>query len=223
MGKNKLKRFAENESFHNLFQPDREELVSNSFELKGNWGKQFFKNDNPIVLEVGCGRGEYTVGMAKKFPDKNFIGLDIKGARLWRGAKTGVEDKMPNMAFIRTQAELIPTIFESGELSEIWITFPDPQIKFKRGKHRLTHPNQLATYKKVLHTEGCLHLKTDSEFLYGYTLGILEAANHEIIRSTHDLYRANWEDEVLEIKTHYEQIFLKEGKPITYTQFKLHD
>ena len=221
MGKNKLKRFAENETFDNLIQVSREELISGEFKLRGNWSKDFFKNNNPIVLELGCGRGEYTVGMGKRFPDKNFIGIDIKGARLWRGAKTGIEDGMGNMGFIRTQIELLNYCFAEAEVSEIWITFPDPQIKFRRSKRRLTHPDILAVYKKVLKEDGLLHLKTDSEFLYGYTLGIIEGHGHEVIRSTHDLYRAQWDEDLLNIKTHYEQFFLKQGKAITYTEFKL--
>ena len=161
MGKNKLKRFAENKTFDNVFQPTRQEVMG-EFDLKGNWNAEFFKNENPIVLELGCGKGEYTVALAQKYPDKNFIGIDIKGARFWRGAKTAVENGMKNVAFLRTQIELIDYAFGENEVSEIWITFPDPQIKFRRTKHRLTHPEFLKKYHKVLTENGLFHLKTYS-------------------------------------------------------------
>jgi len=132
--KNKLKRFRENESFNNVVQPSREEIVDQTYPLKGNWNKDFFKNNNPIVLELGCGKGEYSVAMAQANPDKNFIGIDIKGARFWRGAKTAIEEEMHNVGFMRTQIELIDFIFAENEVDEIWITFPDPQIKYKRTK-----------------------------------------------------------------------------------------
>ena len=168
--KNKLKRFRENETFANVIQPNREEVIAGNFPLKGVWARDFFKNNHPIVLELGCGRGEYTVNLAKEYPDKNFIGVDIKGARFWRGAKTALEEQIPNAAFLRTQIELIDHLFAQGEVSEIWITFPDPQIKYKRTKHRLTNQDFLAKYKHILSPEGLIHLKTDSEYLHGYTL-----------------------------------------------------
>ena len=164
--KNKLKRFRENAIFHNVIQPTREALVDANFSLKGKWSSSFFKNNNPLVLELGCGKGEYTVGLAKRYPYKNFIGIDIKGARFWRGAKTAIEDQMPNVAFIRTQIELIEFIFAENEVDEIWITFPDPQIKYKRTKHRLTNAAFLQRYKNVLNNKGVVHLKTDSEFMH---------------------------------------------------------
>ncbi len=173
MGKNKLARFAENKILPNVIQPTREEALE-GFELKGKWRENFFKNDNPIVLELGCGKGEYSVGLAKTFPEKNFIGVDIKGARFWFGAKEAVESNMNNVAFLRTQIELVDYFFAENEVDEIWITFPDPQIKYKRTKHRLTHPDFLARYKKFLKPGGIIHLKTDSEFLHGYTLGYLQ-------------------------------------------------
>ena len=148
--KNKLKRFRENETFRNVIQPTREELVNAEFSLKGKWCSSFFKNNNPLVLELGCGKGEYTVGLAKRNPNKNFIGIDIKGARFWRGAKTAIENQMPNVAFIRTQIELVEFIFAENEVDEIWITFPDPQIKYKRTKHHLTNATFLQRYKNVL-------------------------------------------------------------------------
>ena len=154
--KNKLKRFKENETFTNVFQPTREEVVGDQFPLKGKWSSDFFKNDNPIVLELGCGKGEYSVGLAERFPEKNFIGIDIKGARFWRGAKTAVESGMNNVAFVRTQIELINHIFAENEVSEIWITFPDPQIKYKRTKHRMTNSEFLKLYKRILKPGGTL-------------------------------------------------------------------
>ena len=148
--KNKLKRFSENETFTNVFQPTREEVTGNEFPLRGKWNTDFFKNDKPIVLELGCGKGEYSVGLAERYPNKNFIGIDIKGARFWRGAKTAIEDGMKNVAFLRTQIELIEDCFAENEIDEIWITFPDPQIKYKRTKHRMTNTEFLQRYKRIL-------------------------------------------------------------------------
>ena len=223
MGKNKLKRFRENETFTNVLQPSREEILSGNFPLKGKWASDFFKNENPIVLELGCGKGEYTVNLAQQYPQKNFIGVDIKGARFWRGAKTVLEDKVPNAAFLRCQIELIDMIFASNEVAEIWITFPDPQIKYKRTKHRLTNADFLEKYKKILAPEGLIHLKTDSEFLHGYTLGLLHGLGYEILYANHHIYRNEGAPaEVLAIQTTYEKIYLAQGKPITYIRFRLH-
>ncbi len=219
--KNKLKRFKENETFENVIQPTREEVLNDSLELKGNWSKRF-NNNNPIVLELGCGKGEYTVGLAELYPEKNFIGIDIKGARFWRGAKTATEESMNNVYFIRTQIELITSIFEENEVDEIWITFPDPQIKYKRTKHRLTNEAFLAKYKLILNEEGLVHLKTDSEFMHGYTLGLLHGAGHEVLYANHDIYHNEGApDEVLKIQTFYENQYLEKNKAITYTQFKI--
>ncbi len=220
--KNKLKRFKENETFSNLFQPKRETLLSDTFEMKGKWNSEFFKNNNPIVLELGCGKGEYSIGLSEKFPDKNFIGIDIKGARIWRGAKTALENNIHNVAFLRMQIELIESAFAAGEVSEIWITFPDPQIKYKRTKHRLTNPEFLDKYKHILQEDGLIHLKTDSEFLHGYTIGLLQGLGHEILHAHHDTYINTYApEEVVNIQTYYEKKFLKVGKPITYLKFKL--
>lgn len=186
--KNKLKRFKENETFSNVFQPTREELITNQFLLKGKWNQDYFKNNKPIVLELGCGKGEYSVGLAEKYPEKNFIGIDLKGARFWRGAKTAIETGLKNVAFIRAQIELINYIFNENEVDEIWITFPDPQIKYKRTKHRMTNSNFLKLYKKVLKPDGVVNLKTDSEFMHGYTLGLLHGEGHEVIYSNHNVY-----------------------------------
>lgn len=220
--KNKLKRFSENETFDNVFQPTREEVVGDQFPLKGKWNKEFFKNDNPIVLELGCGKGEYSVGLAERFPEKNFIGIDIKGARFWRGAKTAVEIGMNNVAFVRTQIELIHHIFTQNEVSEIWITFPDPQIKYKRTKHRMTNSAFLDNYKKILKPNGLMHLKTDSEFMYGYTLGLLHGLGYEVLYANHNIYKNEGAPaEVTGIQTFYESQYLEVNKSITYIQFRI--
>jgi len=220
--KNKLKRFSENETFDNVFQPTREEVVGNEFPLRGKWNDEFFKNDNPIVLELGCGKGEYSVGLAERFPEKNFIGIDIKGARFWRGAKTAVESGMNNVAFVRTQIELIQHIFAENEVSEIWITFPDPQIKYKRTKHRMTNAVFLENYKNILKPSGLMHLKTDSEFMYGYTLGLLHGLGHEVLYANHNIYKNEGAPaEVTGIQTFYESQYLEVNKPITYIQFRI--
>ena len=220
--KNKLKRFRENENFENVIQPSREELTDDLFELKGRWSRDYFKNDHPIVLELGCGKGEYTVELARQNPEKNFIGIDIKGARFWRGAKTAIEEGLENVAFVRTQIELIEHVFAANEVSEIWITFPDPQIKYKRTKHRLTNTEFLQKYKNILKEDGVMHLKTDSEFMHGYTLGLLHGEGHEILYAHHDIYKNEYSPkEVTGIQTFYEKQYLEKGKPITYIQFKI--
>lgn len=219
--KNKLKRFRENETFSNVVQPTREEVVENNFRHKGNWEK-FFGNENPIVLELGCGKGEYSVGLAQAFPEKNFIGIDIKGARFWRGAKTALEEELPNVAFIRSQIELIDQLFAENEVDEIWITFPDPQIKYKRTKHRLTNSEFLQKYKKILKTNGLVNLKTDSEFMHGYTLGLLHGEGHEILHANHDVYKNEYSPkEVVGIQTFYEKQYLEQGKRITFVRFRI--
>jgi len=220
--KNKLKRFNENKTFQNVIEPSREEVLSNALGYRGKWREKFFMNQNPIVLELGCGKGEYTVGLAEKYRDKNFIGIDIKGARFWRGAKTALEQEMNNVGFIRTQIELIGHIFETNEVDEIWITFPDPQIKYKRTKHRLTNANFLKIYKKILKPDGIVHLKTDSEFMHGYTLGLLHGGGHQVIYANHNVYtNEGAPEEVLSIQTFYEKQYLEQNKPITYLQFKI--
>lgn len=220
--KNKLKRFKENLTFNNVIQPSREEVVSGEFEWKGKWNKSFFKNDKPIVLELGCGKGEYTIGLAQLNPEKNFIGIDIKGARFWRGAKTAIEEKMDNVAFLRTQIELIEYCFAKDEVDEIWITFPDPQIKYKRTKHRMTNTDFFKKYKKILKPNGLIHLKTDSEFMHGYTLGLLHGEGHDVLYSNHNIYRNEGApEEVVKIQTFYESQYLEQNKPITYIKFQL--
>jgi len=217
--KNKLKRFEENKTFGNVLQPTREELLT-SFNLKGNW-HSLFRNNNPVVLELGCGKGEYTVSLAKLHPERNFIGIDIKGARFWRGAKTALSENLENVIFLRAQIELIEKIFAPGEIAEIWITFPDPQIKFKRTKHRLINTDFLRLYQKILTENGFVHLKTDSEFLHGYLLGILHEGKHEIMYAHHNIYNSSSAPaEVTAVQTFYERQYLSKNKPITYIQFR---
>ena len=220
--KNKLKRFRENDTFANVFQPSRDDLVKAEYEMKGSWNSTFFKNTNPLVLELGCGKGEYSVELAKKYPNKNFIGIDIKGARFWRGAKTAVEESIPNVAFIRAQIELIDHLFAVNEVDEIWITFPDPQIKYKRTKHRMTNSEFLKRYKTILKPDGVMNLKTDSEFMHGYTLGLLHGAGHEVLYANHDVYKQQGSpEEVTSIQTYYESQYLEHDKAITYIRFKI--
>lgn len=219
--KNKLKRFNENATFKNVVQPTRQEIENGSFVLKGKWAEHF-GNKNPIVLELGCGKGEYTIGLARMNPNTNYIGLDIKGARLWRGAKTALEEKLNNVAFLRTQIELVDQLFADNEIMEIWITFPDPQIKYKRTKHRMTNEVFLKKYKKILIKNGLVHLKTDSEFMHGYTLGLLHGTDNEVLYANHDVYKNEGSPkEVLTIQTFYEKQYLEKGKPITYIKFRL--
>ncbi len=220
--KNKLKRFKENETFKNVIQPKRDELLDGTFELKGHWNDKFFKNNHPIVLELGCGKGEYSVAMAQKFPDKNFVGVDIKGARFWRGAKTAIEEQIQNVGFLRMQIELITQAFVKDEVDEIWITFPDPQIKYKRTKHRMTNLTFLESYKNILKPEGTVNLKTDSEFMHGYTLGLLHGQGYEVLYANHNVYKLEGSpEEVTSIQTFYEKQYLEQNKPITYIRFKL--
>jgi len=219
--KNKLKRFKENETFHNVIQPTREQAEKDLLDLKGNWNKKFFKNENPIVLELGCGKGEYSVGLARRHPEKNFLGIDIKGARFWRGAKTAIEENLKNVGFLRTQIELIDLLFAEDEVDEIWITFPDPQIKYKRTKHRLTNEEFLSKYKKILKPDGVIHLKTDSEFMHGYTLGLLQGLGEMIEYAHHDVYGNDQSPgDVVEIQTYYEKQYLENNKMITYLRFR---
>mgnify|MGYP006072760065 FL=1 len=219
--KNKLKRFRENETFPNVIQPERDDVLKGKFPYVGSWRKDFFKNKNPIVLELGCGKGEYTVHLAQRSPNINHIGIDIKGARFWRGAKTAIEEGYTNVCFIRMQVELIVQCFAEGEVDEIWITFPDPQIKYKRTKHRLTQPDLLKIYKTVLKSGGLIHLKTDSEFLFGYTLGVVSQMG-VIKYAHHDIYNNSDAPNIAtEIQTFYENQFLEKKKAISYMNFTL--
>lgn len=221
MGKNKFKRFQENLTFTNLIQPEFDEIFGRDHALKGHWREEVFANENPVVLELGCGRGEYTVAMGGMFPDKNFIGIDIKGARMWRGAKTATQLAMPNVAFLRTRIEFINSFFAPGEIDEIWITFPDPQMKKRRVEKRLTSPEFLTRYARMLKPEARLHLKTDSQHLHEYTKAVAAANALPVYASDNDIYAGGDAGALLSIKTAYETRFLGEGLPITYLCFGL--
>ena len=206
--------------FSNVFQPTFEDLKS-GFSIKGKWKSAVFKNDNPLVVELGCGKGEYSLGLSRKYPDKNFLGVDVKGARIWKGASDANNEGISNVAFLRTRIEFIEYCFAKSEIDEIWITFPDPQIKKKRAKNRLTHPVFLERYSNILQDNGLIHLKTDSQFLHGYTLGIIEGHQHHLEDAEHDIYNAVLKRENMEIKTHYEKLFLAKNMPISYLRFRL--
>lgn len=206
--------------FSNVFQPTFEDLKS-GFSIKGKWKSAVFKNDNPLVVELGCGKGEYSLGLSRKYPDKNFLGVDVKGARMWKGASDANNEGISNVAFLRTRIEFIEYCFAKSEIDEIWITFPDPQIKKKRAKNRLTHPVFLERYSNILQDNGLIHLKTDSQFLHGYTLGIIEGHQHHLEDAEHDIYNAVLKRENMEIKTNYEKLFLAKNMPISYLRFRL--
>ena len=189
--------------------------------LKGHWHSDFFHNDRPIVLELGCGKGEYTVALAERDPNRNFIGIDIKGARMWRGAKTATERQMRNVGFLRTRIEMIASFFAEGEVDEIWITFPDPQLKSRRAKKRLTSPLFLGQYAQMQVPGGRINLKTDSQHLYAYTQAVIERFGLPCDVANNDIYGSGFADEILSVKTAYEQMFLERKLPITYTRFSL--
>ncbi len=213
MGKDKLRKFFEIDTFPNVYQLHLGKV------LKGKWAIDHFKNDKPIVLELACGKGEYAVNLAKLFPEKNFIGIDLKGNRIWRGARTGVDEEIQNLAFLRIQIEDILEYFEREEIDEIWITFADPQPQESREKKRLTFPGFLEKYRTLLKTGGKVNLKTDNDGLYQYTCEKVEELNLVVHKNTNDLYHSDLVDEVLSIKTHYERIYLKHDKNINYIQF----
>lgn len=223
MGKGKLQKFADFSSYDNVFEPSYSELLNTDFKYKNKWKSDFFKNDNPIILELGCGKGEYTVNLAQKNPDKNFMGVDIKGARMWKGASFVIENKIKNVAFLRTLIEFTPSCFGTNEIDEIWITFPDPQLKQIRAKKRLTSSTFLKKYKQFLKPDGSINLKTDSRELYDYTMALIKENNLPIFANTHDLYASALVDDVLAIKTFYEKMFLEVNKKITYIKFGLGD
>ena len=232
MGKGKLSKFAENETFSCLLQPDSNDVLSNDNPVKGHWNDEMFENrlggrQAPIVVELGCGKGEYTIDLSTRRPEFNYIGVDIKGARLWRGAKTATEAKLPNVAFLRTRIEFINHLFAPDEISEIWVTFCDPQPK--NANKRLTSPIFLDRYRKFLKKGGIVHLKTDSQQLHEYTLGVIKEQGLELLAATDNLYGAQCQTsgfiqerpELFQVQTHYEKMFLSEGKPITYLAFRL--
>lgn len=218
MGKNKLKRFSENAIFEHVFEPNYTTIESDSFSEKGNWSR-FFKNDNPITVELGCGKGEYTIGLAELYPDRNFIGIDLKGSRLWVGATYAKEKELDNVAFIRTRVDFIQALFASNEVSEIWITFPDPQNK--KRKKRLTYPRFLKLYASVLKSDGVVNLKTDSDKLYHYTKSVVEKNQLNILSSSEDIYHSEILNDELSIETFYESLFTAKDDNINYIAFKL--
>ena len=223
MAKNKLSKFADMEQYPHVFQYPYSVLQEKGFHQKGKWNELFFKNDNPIVLELGCGKGEYTVGLGKLFPEKNFIGLDIKGARMWTGAKQSLEDQMTNVAFLRTHIEMVNEFFEEGEISEIWITFPDPQMA--KVTKRMTSTRFMQLYRKVLKPNGIIHLKTDSNFMFIYTTEMIRENKLPVHIQTEDLYNDDRlkGDKILNIQTFYEQQWLSRGLSIKYVQFECQD
>jgi len=221
MGKDKLRRFALMQEFENVFQP----AVNHEFPMKGQWREQYFKNDGPIVLELGCGKGEYTVGLAKHFPEKNFIGVDIKGARMFIGAKEALESKMDNVAFLRTRIDFICDYFAENEVDEIWLTFSDPQPK--KPRKRLSSPIFVDRYRRILKQGGVVHMKTDSDILFEYTEEQINEQKYECLELTWDLYGSLPETidpqtrEIFHIKTHYEQLFTAKGSVIKYCRFRI--
>ena len=226
MTKSKLERFAEIKTFSNCIDISIDAATRGVFPLRGNWNKEHFKNDFPIVLELGCGKGEYTIGLAEKYVKFNFIGLDIKGNRIWVGAKHALEKKIPNAAFLRGRIDFIETAFGKQEVSEIWITFPDPHPTKKGLRKRLTCPRFLLRYKNILKPNGVVHLKTDSALLYEYTLEVITENEFKLLDSTNDLYAGSENSgetkrvDVKQIQTYYEKRFLKEGKKINYLKFQ---
>jgi len=220
VGKNKLARWTELGSYDNVFQPAIGDVSGKDHPIKGRWNRELFKNENPIVLELGCGKGEYTVGLAKSFPENNFIGIDIKGARMWRGAKTANEQNLLNVAFLRTRIEFINSFFSEDEVDEIWITFPDPHPGGRNSNKRLTSPQFLNAYRQFLKDNGLIHLKTDNKELYNFTFDVLKKNDLKIIFSTRDVHSEKT-DNILSIRTHYEKIFMDAGQKINYISFRL--
>lgn len=243
MGKNKLARWTELGSYHNVIQPEIGAVSGKDHPVKGRWKSEMFRNGNPVVLELGCGKGEYTIGLASRFPHNNYIGIDIKGARMWRGAKTADEQNLSNVAFLRTRIEFLNSFFTEDEVDEIWITFPDPHPGGRNSNKRLTSPWFLNIYRLFLKNNGLVHLKTDNAELYNYTKGVITNNNLGLAFCTNDLYSENTaiktdsgqqkastgvsvvknsvSAEILSIKTHYEKIFLSEGVKINYLSFIL--
>ena len=219
MGKNKLKKFRDMDTFDCVFQYPYATLVATGFPLKGKWHTDFFGNDRPIVVELGCGKGEYTVSLARRYADRNFIGIDIKGARMWTGASEATRDNLKNVAFLRTSIELLPHFFADGEIAEFWITFPDPQMK-KTGK-RLTSKRFLELYRQTIGDSAIVNLKTDSPFLYTYTRRLVETNRLQILADSPDLYHSGIADDILSIRTFYEQQWLDRGMTIKYLRFVL--
>jgi tRNA (guanine-N7-)-methyltransferase len=219
MGKNKLQKFADMANYPHVFEYPHSVANNVPFEMKGRWNEAFFKNGNPVVLELGCGRGEYTVGLGRMFPDKNFIAVDIKGARMWSGATESLEAGMKNVAFLRTHIEVIDRFFAKNEVSEIWLTFSDPQMK--KATKRLTSTYFMERYRRFVKPDGIIHVKTDSNFMFTYTRYMIEENKLPVTFITEDLYNSDSVDDILGIKTCYEQQWLDRGLRIKYIQFLL--
>jgi len=219
MGKNKLKKFSDMTHWSHVFEFARFDELEVDSPMKGKWGETFFKNNKPLVLELGCGKGEYTVGLAELYPEKNFIGIDIKGARMWTGARISEEKGLKNVAFLRTQIEFITRFFSPGEVSEIWLTFPDPQMK--KFRKRLTSTRFMADYQQFIQPGGKIHLKTDSQFLFQYTVEMVKCNQLPVLVETADLYHCGWVDKILSIQTFYESQWLQRGLTIKYIQFEM--
>jgi tRNA (guanine-N7-)-methyltransferase len=218
--KKKLAHFAENLTFKHLFQGPFP-IIYEEFPLKGKWKSDYFHNENPLTLELGCGKGEYTVNLARLYPQRNFIGMDIKGARLWKGCKMVEEDGLVNVAFIRSKIEFIERFFGENEVDEIWITFPDPRPITRQSFKRLTSPIFLAMYKNIIRPGGIIHLKTDNTGLYKYTLDVIKKHGHQLIFSSDDIYHLAEPHEATMIQTFYEAKFTAESIPIKYSEFSL--
>ncbi len=227
MGKNKLARFSELSTFSNTYQnydvkdPKLVDCEGDEVEMKGSWQEKHFKNNNPIVLELACGGGEYTVALAKKYPDKNVIGVDIKGNRIWKGAKIAMEENISNAAFLRTRIEQLDLFFGKDEVSEIWITFPDPFLRKSKAQRRLTSSRFLKIYRKVLKENGLVHLKTDDPTLYKFTVDTIEEEKINMVYHNDDIYSAELFTEELEVKTYYERMHLEHGKTIKYVRYTI--
>lgn len=221
MGRSKIEKFRELQDFNNVLQPKFEEVFRKDYYLKGKWHSDIFKNTNSIVLEIGCGRGEYTLFLSKKYKNKNYIGIDIKGARIWKGAKNASEEDLPNVLFLRTLVENLPSIFAPDEIDVIWLTFPDPQMK--KTKKRLISANFLRKYQRFLKNCGHIHLKTDSRFLSNYTETLLRENNIQPVYMVKNISDKNCDylDDVKAVETHYEKQFTERGIPINYIQFQL--
>jgi tRNA (guanine-N7-)-methyltransferase len=218
VGKNKLAKYAELATFKNVVEVSYQATVEADYELKGNWSRKFFGNSHPLILELGCGKGEYTVELAERYPENNYIGIDIKGARMHLGARTALDKGLDNVAFLRIDIDTIHRLFGRGEVTELWLTFPDPQMK--KAKKRLTSTYYLARYAEILRPEGTIHLKTDSGFMFDYTLSMVKLNGLEIVSVTDNLYQSDILNELLRIKTFYEKQWIGRGIDIKYLAFR---
>jgi tRNA (guanine-N7-)-methyltransferase len=219
VAKKKLFRFAEMHTFNNVVHASADDVLNKKHPLYGKWAEKFFGSSKPVVLELGCGKGEYTTGLAELYPELNFLGIDIKGARIWKGAKYANEKELKNAGFLRTRIDFISSFFAPGEIDQIWITFPDPQLK--KARKRLTSSVFLNRYREFLKAGGLVHLKTDNPELYHYTLSVIKANGLELLEATDDLYGTDPAGNVLSIRTYYEQRYLDKGLPITYIKFRI--